>query len=192
MRKALLLAALLVPGAAGCVLHHTESDTDAVRYAGVWETPRLGQQPVLFNFRAEGDYPDHARLKQEALDILFDSGKFRLATAQDEPAYTIDLILVTRRKTHVFKTLCNALLLYALPIDAQDHIVEAIAYVRRPSGELVGHCYAQSRGKTTLWLGYLLWPKWLWNSETEEIIRRDTLKAVTVKACRALMPKAGK
>jgi len=183
---------VLLLAAPGCTLYHDRSDSDAMRYATAWEMPGVRQQPVLFTFRIEGECDDPAELRKTALDVLLHSGRFRLATPQDEPAYTIDMLCVLRRETHVFKTICNALILYALPVDVQDRVFEAVIYVRKPSGKLIEHCYAQGRGKATLWLGYVLWPSWLWNSETTEIIRRDTLKAAAVKACRALIPRASK
>ncbi len=192
MKKSALMAALLAAVASGCALYHTESDTDAVRYARAWERPGREQQPVVFIFQAQGEADESAELRREALNIFFDSGQFREATPEDEPAYIIQVTIAVHRNTHVFKTVCNALILYAWPIDAQDYFCEAFVVVRQSSGEVVERCYGQSRGRAELWLGYVFWPQWLWNDEHAGIMRRDALKAAAVKACRAIMVRAEK
>lgn len=189
MKKVALIIGLLA-ALPGCALHHVRSDPDAVRFARVWETPRLEQQVVGLELSAEADR-DHEKLFREATDVLLDSGKFRIAEPGEETAFIIEMTLSVRRDTHVLKTLCNALILYAWPIDARDYMYEVFVDVRKPSGELVGHCYAQGRGRYELWLGYLVWPEWLWNNKEAATIRRDALKAATVKICRSLTPGTG-
>lgn len=191
MRTLSLVIALLLAALPGCVLHHVSSDSDAARFAGVWETPRLPQQATVLDLQTEGDC-DGAAAFADATKILVDSGKFRPAAAGEKAAVKIELTVRVRRKTHVLKTVCNAVILYAWPIDAQDYICEVFAVARKPSGELIRRCYAQGRGRGELWLGYALWPKWMWNRERADVIRRDTLRAATVKICRALMPKVKK
>jgi len=191
MRTHSLVIALLLAALPGCVLHHVSSDSDAARFAGAWETPRLKQQAVVLDLKTEGGC-DAATVFADATKILVDSGEFRPASAGEKATVKIELTVRVRRKTHVLKTVCNAVILYAWPIDAQDYICEVFAVVRTPSGELIERCYAQGRGRGELWLGYALWPKWMWNRERADVIRRDTLRAATVKMCRALMPKVKK
>lgn len=191
MRMHNLVIACILAALPGCVLHHVSSDSDAARFAGVWETPRLGRQAIVLELKTEGDC-DGATVFADVTKILVDSGKFRPAAAGEKATVKIELTVRVRRKTHVFKTVCNALILYAWPIDAQDYVCEVFAVVRKPSGELIKRCYVQGRGRGELWLGYALWPKWMWNRERADVIRRDTLRAATVKMCRALIPKVKK
>jgi|GEM_PF-3461593 len=189
MKKVALIIGLLA-ALPGCTLYHVRSDSDAERFARVWEMPRLDQQAVRLDLSAEAD-GDCEMLFREAADVLLDSGKFRFPEPGEEPAFIIEMTLSVRRDTHVLKMLCNALILYAWPIDARDYVYEVFVDVRKPSGELVEHCYAQGRGRYELWLGYLFWPEWLWNSEEAATVRRDALKAAAVKICRSLMPGTG-
>jgi len=189
MKKRLLIVVAMSAALSGCSLVHTESDQDALRYAAAWETPGLAQQPVQLKFATEGPVGNWDRARQDAVNVLWNSGKFRIAGPDEDAAYRIDVTLSVRRKTHWLKTTLNAAILYAWPIDAQDYSCEVFIDIRKPTGELVGHIYAQGRGKATLWLGYALWPKWLWNTQQAAVIRRDTLKAAVFKTCRALMPK---
>ncbi|MFO7899453.1 MAG: hypothetical protein R6V58_10395 [Planctomycetota bacterium] len=182
-----LLAPAVLLAASGCALHHTESDPDAARYATAWETPRLAQQPVLVDLAVEGDEPAGPMLAR-AIDALLGSGKFRLATPADEPAFRLKLRVVIRRKTRWFRTAAGGLLAYLLPVDAQSYRVEAIADIETPAGTHIDHCYVQGRGEYTLWLGYALWPEWIWNDDQAEVIQEDALKALTVRICRTLMP----
>jgi len=188
MRRALPALALLAALLSGCALRHAASDSDAVRYAQAWETPGLDQQPVLFHFRTEGEarFP---RLPEEAFAVLEGSGKFRRPDPGEPPAYDIELTVSVRHETHGLRAACGALLLCLWPTDAGEEFHEAFAVIRNPSGELVARCYAQGRGRATLWLGHLLWPRWLWNEEQERMVYDDVLKAVTVKMCRELVPR---
>ncbi len=189
-RHALFIVLVAAACGAGCVLHHVESDPDAALFAQAWETPRLAQHAVVLNFRVAGSPSDSGAARQEALSILLDSGKFqKLATPQDKPEYTIEIDVVHRHKPRTISLVLGALVLYLLPVDAGEDLVEVFADIRKPSGELVSHFYAQGRGTTTVWIGNLLWPSGQTNAETVIAIRRETLKAVTVKMCRALMPK---
>ena len=191
MRRYLFIAALLAAAAPGCALHHVSSDTDATRFATAWETPRLAQQIVELDFTTRGDC-DTYKLFDDATDALLDSGKFRPARKGEEPTVRIEMRVHISRETHVFKTVCNALILYAWPIDAQDYVCEVFVVVRKPSGEVIGRDYAKGRGRAETWLGYALWPRWIWNDEKADVIHRDALRAATVKLCRTLMPEAKK
>ena len=191
MRRYVFIVALLAAAVPGCALHHVSSDSDAARFATAWETPRLVQQIIELDFRTRGDC-DIDRLFDDATNALLDSGKFRPARKGEGPTVRIEMMVRIRRETHVFKTVCNALILYAWPIDAQDYVCEVFATVRKPSGELIGRAYAQGRGRRELWLGYALWPRWLWNGERADVIHRDALRAATVKLCRALIPETKK
>ena len=184
-----VVAIILLAVLPGCALRHVSSDPDAERFSTAWETPRLKQQPVAVEFYTEGDCADE-RLLADAARILIDSGKFRPVRGGEKAAARIKLTVRVRRDTHALKVALNALIGYVWPIDAQDTMCEVFVVVEKPSGEVVGRAYAQGRGRAELWLGYLLWPRWIWNGEQRDIIHRDALKAVTVKACRALMPKA--
>jgi hypothetical protein len=187
----LTLFAVCVAVLPGCVIHHTRSDRDAARYAGAWEMPRLKQQVLDLDLRTERGYAG-ANLLPRTLNILLGSGKFRLPREGEDPTVRLELTVSLRRELHVGKTLFGALVLYAWPLDVRDYVCEAFVAVRTPDGTLVGRCYAQGRGKERLWLGYLLWPEWLWNDDEAKLIYRDTVKVVTVKACRMLMPEATK
>ena len=189
--KYLFAASLLTALLPGCVLHHVSSDPDAERFASVWETPRLEQQRIVLDFRTQGPC-DGPRLFRDATAILLDSAKFRPTRAGEAPTARVELTVRVHRETHAFTAVCGGLVLYLWPIDVQDVTCEVFGVVRRPSGELVGRCYAQGRGRRELWLGYLFWPRWLSNSERADVICRDTLKAATVKMARVLMPKAKK
>jgi|ETNmetMinimDraft_15_1059895.scaffolds.fasta_scaffold38147_3 hypothetical protein len=191
MRRYLFITALLAAALPGCALHHVSSDTDAVRFAKAWETPRLAQQIIELDFKTQGDC-DFNRLFGDARNALLDSGKFRPARKGEKPTIRIEITVRVRRETHVFKTVCNALILYAWPIDAQDYVCEVFVVARKPSGEPIGRTYTQGRGRGELWLGYVLWPRWVWNDEKADVIHRDAIRAATVKLCRTLMPEAKK
>lgn len=189
MRRYLFITALLAAAVPGCALRHVSSDSDAARFATAWETPRLKQQIVTLDLTTQGDC-DIDEVFDDATDALLDSGKFRPARKGEEPTVRLEIRVHVRRETHVVKTVCNALILYAWPIDAQDYVCEVFAVARKPSGEVIGRGYVQGRGRAELWLGYALWPRWLWNGKQADVIRRDALRAATVKLCRALMPEA--
>jgi hypothetical protein len=185
-----VVAALLAPG---CVLHHTQSDEDAARFDRVWETPRLKQQVVALKFETELPsrsikYHDHLLL--ETVDVLLDSGKFRLAAKGEAPTVQAKITVQVRHDTRWLKTILNGLILYAIPIDSRERVVEVFVVLSTPDGKLIDRQYTQGRGVYEMWLGYVLWPAWIWNDDTEDVTFRDAMKAATVKICRALMPEA--
>jgi hypothetical protein len=196
MKKVLLIvAALALPVLAlpGCALTHTQSDDGALLYSHVWETPGLEQHTVALKFAVEGGVRDEQQARRDAADILWDSAKFRIVPeGKGKADYLVDMTMLVRRETHKLKTGLGVLILYAWPVDAQDYFCEVFVDIRRPSGELVAHSYAKSQGKATLWLGYVLWPKWAWNGEQAAIIRRDALKAAVFQMSRSLMPEKEK
>jgi hypothetical protein len=189
MRTGLFIAALLTAALPGCALRHASSDSDAPRFATAWETPRLAQQVIELDFRIAGKCDDE-KLFGDATEILLDSAKFRPARRGETPTARIEMTVRVRRETHTVKAALNALILYAWPIDVQDYVCEVFVAARKPSGELIGRGYAQGRGRSSLWLGYALWPRWLWNTDRADEIHRDALRAATVKLCRTLMPEA--
>jgi len=191
MRNCLLPAALALLCLPGCVLHHTWSEPDAQRFAGAWETPGLDRQAVRLEFWTEGEC-DAPRLYHDARRILLDSGKFRPVNAKAKAPLHVEMTVRVSRQTHAWKTALNALLLYAWPITAQDYRCEVFVDLRDPTGRLLGHVYTQGRGRSTLWLGYALWPRWLFNGDRADVIHRDALRAATVQMCDALMTKAKK
>lgn len=190
MRSVPVMSVLLAVAAmSGCALRPTRIDSDAARYMAAWETPRVEQQPVLFEFRAEGEsVPD--RLRADAVRILLGSGKFRLANPEDEPSYKIELTVCIRRRTHPLRAACGALALYLVPTKTEDYVCEAFVRVQLPSGKLVESSYAQCRGAYSALLWHAVSPPRVTNAEQAEMILDSVLKAAVVKACRALVAKA--
>ncbi len=187
MRITPLIAAPLLLMATGCVLRHAYSDSDAARYVMMREIARPQQQPVVVHFRTEDESEDdQARIEQAAAMILFGSGKFRMPTAGDRPAFTIRLSVRSRRETHTTAAVLGAFSLYIWPVGARDRICEAFAELRGPDDELIETCYAQSCATATLWLGNLFRLKWPWDPGTADFVYHDALKAVTVKINRAV------
>jgi hypothetical protein len=193
MKKWLLWMAVVVAWSApGCVLHHLASDEAALRFARVWETPRLERQTLAVDFVTELPEADerlHDRLGAETLRTLTDSGKFEIAGPNAPPTVRAEITVQVREQTHWVRSVAGGLLLYLIPVRACDHVVEVFVVLRTPDGALIGRQYTQGRGTCTLWLGYALWPAWLGNEATAMVLFRDAMKAATVKMCRALMPE---
>ncbi len=189
MKKIVCWVVLLVPvillGATGCALRHVESHPDAARYAGLWDLPRLEQQPVQIELAVENDESVEPMLEL-ATDILLESGKFRLATPEEPPAYHLELRMVVREKPRRWRQVAGGLFLYLVPVGVRSYRVEAIVNIETPEGELVGHSYLQGRGEYTAWLGHVFGQGWRRNDERARAIQADALKALTVQICRAL------
>ncbi len=189
MKKAVcsivLLAPVLLLAATGCALRHVESHPDAARYSGLWEMPRLDQQPVHVDLAVENDEPADPMLAL-ATDVLLESGKFRLATPEEPPAYHLELRMVVREEPRRWRQVAGGLFLYLVPVGVSSYRVEAIATITTPEGERVGHRYVQGRGEYSAWLGHVFGRTWRRNDERARAIQADALKALTVQTCRAL------
>jgi len=144
----------------------------------------------VVHFRTESESEDdRSRIEQAAAMILFGSGKFRMPTAGDRPAFNIRLSVRSRRETHTTAAVLGAFSLYIWPVGARDRICEAFAEIRGPDDELIETCYAHSCATATLWLGNLFRLKWPWDPGTADFIYHDALKAITVKINRAVTPR---
>ena len=183
-----VVALVLLLTLPGCVVRHVASDSDVARFATAWETPRLEMQVALLYVHTQGD-AERGAVWADAARTLLDSGRFRPPRPGERPTVRLELTARERRETHIGRVLAGAFILYLWPINVQDRVFEVFVDVRTPSGELTGQVYAQGRGRSDLWLGYLLWPQWIRNGEQRAVIRRDTLKAATVKMCRILVPE---
>ncbi len=185
-----VFAAAAVATFPGCALAPVEMDTEAAHYATAWELPRPEQLPVLLYFKLEGKEGNADELAKTAAAILLGSGKFRIATPEDEPAYRIELAMRTRRMTDHTPAVLAAFVLYIVPAPVEEVVWEVFADVRRtsPPHEVVAHCYAQGRAERTVWIGNLFSGACFRNAGVMDAIRRDALKAATVRMCRALAP----
>lgn len=186
--KQVIIAIIALTALSGCTLRHVESDVDAQRYKDVWQMGQLGQRLIELNLTAENVADPSAGAAVAA--AFLNTAKFKIARAGEQPEFIIDVTIRESRTTFAGRTALGALVLYAVPVHSQRHISEVIVKVRDFTGREFEPIYAQSRGKTVLWLGYALWPAWIWNSDRAAIIRDDTIKAAVVKTARTIAIEA--
>jgi len=185
-----ILTLFLITLLSGCRLHETQPDPDTALYTQTGETPRLERKLIRLRITTEGECPDPPRLAADALTILESTGKLRQASPEEPPVFAVNLAIRVRHKSHPGRVALGALLLYAWPVTARDVTCEVFIDIRKPSGELLGHHYAQTRAASTVWLGYLFSASRSGDAFALDALCRDAVKAAAVKICRELASRA--
>jgi len=186
--KSVIIIITAFAALSGCALRHVESDIDATRYKDVWEMGGIEQQLISLNVTAEN--VDDPAAGIAVTRALLNTAKFKIAQPGETPAFNIRVHLRESRTTFTGHTIWRGMFLFIIPTESQRRLSEVSVEMSNAAGRKLEPVYAQTRGKSVLWLGYALWPSWIWNRERARVMRDDAIKAAVVRTGRTIAVEA--
>ena len=186
--KSFIIIITAVAALSGCALRHVESDIDATRYKDIWEMGGIEQQ--LISLSVTGENIDDPAAGAAVTRAFLNTAKFRIAQPGETPSLNVHVHLRESRTTFTGHTIRRGLFLFIIPTESQRRLSEVSVEMSDAAGRKLEHVYAQTRGKSVLWLGYALWPSWIWNRERARVMRDDAIKAAVVRTTRTIAVEA--